>query len=688
MNSLSVAFEPLVSFPWLVAAALVALAVAAFLLIARMRGAWLRIGALAALLLALLNPVAENEERDPLSSVVAVVVDRSDSQAMDGRGERTDAILAGLEERVARFPEFELRTIETAPGDGETRLFEAREAALADVPRARVAGTILLTDGQVHDVPADPAATFEDGKPIHTLLTGREGEFDRRIEIVASPRFGIVGTEQEIAFRAVDDGAEIAAPAQVEVRVNGDTVAQQSIAVGPQFNIVFEVPRGGRNIVEVLVDPVEGEVTRGNNRAVTELEGIRENLRVLLVSGEPHSGERTWRNLLKADPSVDLVHFTILRPPEKQDGTPIDELSLIAFPTRELFLEKIDEFDLIILDRYQRRGVLPTIYFDNIARYVENGGALLVAAGPDFAGPLSIASTPLYPALPAFPAGTMTEEPFTPRLSEGGQRHPVTRDLPGSGEEPPAWGRWFRSVDVATSEGDAVLTGADDAPLLVLNRYGEGRVALMLSDHGWLWARGVEGGGPHVPLYRRMAHWLMGEPELEEEALTATAERGDLLITRQTMGDEPGEASVITPDGSTDTLALAEEGPGRYEARIADASNGLWQIANGDLRALAYVGDPSAPELRETVATADRLAPVGEATGGAVLAAYANDALALPNILPTRAGAPTTGRGWIGLERTDETVLRGVDRLPLFSGFLGLAVLLLALGGLWYREGR
>ncbi len=181
------------------------------------------------------------------------------------------------------------------------------------------------------------------------------------------------------------------------------------------------MPRGGNNILEFAVAPVPGEVTEANNRAVHVLDGIRENLRVLLVSGEPHSGERAWRNLLKSDASVDLVHFTILRPPEKQDGTPINELSLIAFPTRELFVEKIKEFDLIIFDRYQHRGVLPIIYYDNIAQYVENGGALLIAAGPEHAGPDSIASTPLSAVLPANPTGTMDEKAFYPRLTDEGR---------------------------------------------------------------------------------------------------------------------------------------------------------------------------------------------------------------------------------------------------------------------------
>ena len=140
------------------------------------------------------------------------------------------------------------------------------------------------------------------------------------------------------------------------------------------------------------------------------------------MSGEPHAGERTWRNLLKSDASVDLVHFTILRPPEKQDGTPINELSLIAFPTRELFQQKINEFQLIIFDRYARQGVLPVIYFDNIARYVRQGGAVLVAAGnPHDASQTSIWRTPLDVILPAEPSGRTSDGPFRPRLDRSRQ---------------------------------------------------------------------------------------------------------------------------------------------------------------------------------------------------------------------------------------------------------------------------
>ena len=186
-----------------------------------------------------------------------------------------------------------------------------------------------------------------------------------------------------------------------------------------------------RVVVEAAAGPQE--ITLANNRAAFTLAGVRDRLRVLLVSGEPHPGERAWRNLLKSDPAIDLVHFTILRPIEKaqNDNALESELALIEFPQDELFIEKLTEFDLVIFDRFTDRGVLNPFHFDNLARYVEGGGAVLVASGPEFAGPYSIAGQRNFSfVLPAAPQGDAIEAPFRPRISETGERHPVTAQLP------------------------------------------------------------------------------------------------------------------------------------------------------------------------------------------------------------------------------------------------------------------
>jgi hypothetical protein len=636
---MSLAFDPFLPLPAILAIGVIALLLIGWAIAKRMRGAALRALALAALVLALANPVANFEDREPVTSVVAIVVDRSPSQMSGDRTARTDAALKALTERIARYPAFESRVIEAVTDPDaqspSTRLFEALASGIRDVPSSRLAGAVMITDGQVHDVPGSLSALGLDA-PLHGLIVGEPDERDRRVDIVRSPRFGIVGEDQEIVYRVSEDGAASpGGPVNVTVRVNGDEIATETAVAGEETPFYLNLPRGGENIVEFSVDELDGEVTTANNHTVTLIEGIRENLRVLLVSGAPHSGERAWRNLLKSDASVDLVHFTILRPPEKQDGTPISELSLIAFPTRELFVEKIDEFDLIIFDRYQNRGVLPVLYYDYIARYVEDGGALLVAAGPELAGVESIAETPLAPALPAVPTGAVTEAGYYPRLSDNGRRHPVTRTLPGALSEPPDWGRWFRTVGVGDTAGDVVMRGAANEPLLVLNRYGEGRVAMLLSDHGWLWARGFEGGGPHVALYRRIAHWLMKEPSLEEEALRATANGRTLVIERQTMSDVTDPATIELPSGETREVILAPAGDGLFRSELALDQPGLVEVTSGDLRALAHVGAVDAPEFRATVSTTGVIAPVSEETGGLTTRVNAT-ASDLPQILPTR----------------------------------------------------
>src|SRR5256884_5105562 len=386
-----IAFTPLVPtlVLWLALAAIAV--IAAWLLLGRARGAAVRVPALALILRALANPSFTREDREPLSSVATVVIDKSPSQNFGERTRETREAQEALVDSLKKIKGLEVRVVEAGQADGETdgtRLFGALSSALSDVPIDRVAGAFMITDGRVHDIPANAAAVgFQ--APVHALVTGRKDERDRRIAISAAPRFGIVDQPQTITYR-LDDQGVIGERAKITVRRDGEVINERTLTSGQTANVEIDIKHAGPNIVEIEASPLENELTLVNNRAVVAIDGVRDKLRVLLVSGEPHSGERTWRNLLKSDASVDLIHFTILRPPEEQDGTPITELSLIAFPTRELFQQRIHEFHLIIFDRYSRQGVLPPAYFDNIARYVRQGGAVLVAAGPDYASQTSI----------------------------------------------------------------------------------------------------------------------------------------------------------------------------------------------------------------------------------------------------------------------------------------------------------
>ncbi len=692
--NLSVSFEPFFQWPVIALASALVLALAATGVLRRARGAWLRLGAASMLSLALTNPVFLNEQRDPVKSVVAIVADRSQSQTFGERTKQTDEALKTLQERIGRFNLFDVRIVEAARADGaenrsSTRLFSALTEALRDVPPGRVAGAVIVTDGQVHDVPNMKSVLGFDA-PLHALITGRESDTDRVVQFTQSPKFGITGKPLILEYLVSDEGLRAqTGEVRVRVLVNGEPVAEEVAILGVKKPLELTLDRAGTNIVELTVDPVEDEVSQTNNQAVAIVEGVRENLRVLLVSGEPHAGERTWRNLLKSDASVDLVHFTILRPPEKQDGTPINELSLIAFPTRELFVDRIRDFDLIIFDRYQHRDVLPTLYYDYITQYVEQGGALLIAAGPEYAGEMTIANTPLVGALPATPTGDVTEQGFLPQLTELGKRHPVTRGLEGSASEPPNWSRWFRVINVDNPVGEIVMKGAGDRPLLILNRKEKGRVGMFLSDQGWLWARGFEGGGPYVSLYRRIAHWLMKEPELEEEALTASGKEQSLEISRQTMTDEVPVADVTLPSGAKASVKLTRVEPGLFKGKLETSEIGLFRIANGDLTALTHVGPANAPEFLSTVSTLEKLAHLVRETGGTIerLSDGSGD-VAVPDILPVRGRMEASSGDWLGLRTTDETTLRSVSRLPLFAGILGLGALLMMLASTWYREGR
>jgi len=682
-------FAPLVPLPVLLGAIAVCVVMAALLLFVRSRGAWIRTLALACVALALANPSFTREDRDPLPSVVAVVVDKSPSQGFGDRLAQTEAARAAVMQRLSRVAGLEVRAVEAAQADGETdgtRLFSALSATLADVPPDRVAGAILITDGRVHDVPTDTMA-LGFAAPVHALITGHPDERERRVALISAPRFGIVGQSQTIVFKVEDRGAP-PGPVSVTIRRDGDTLEARTVESGETVRVQVAIPHAGPNIVEIEAAPLEGELTSVNNRAVVSVDGVRDKLRVLLVSGEPHAGERTWRNLLKSDASVDLVHFTILRPPEKQDGTPINELSLIAFPTRELFQQKINEFQLIIFDRYARQGVLPIIYFDNIARYVREGGAVLVAAGPDYASPTSIWRTPLDAILPAEPSGEMTEEPFHAHLTELGKRHPVTRGLEGSDSEPPHWSRWFRLVDTRAATGTAVMQGPGDKPLLLLSREGEGRVALLLSDHIWLWARGYEGGGPHLDLLRRLSHWLMKQPDLEEEALKLSVSNRELEVHRQTMAETVDPVTVTSPSGKTQVLALDAAGPGEWRGTVTADELGLWRASDGKLNALVNVGPPNPKEFAEVTSSVDVLSPLTTATGGDTRRLDDGSGLSIPRILAVRSSDTFKGDDWIGLKMRDASVVRGIGVLPVFSGLLGLLLLIGSLAATWLREGR
>ena len=690
-SAVSVAFDPLV--PWSVIAVLCGIGLVLVLLGLRAgaRGTIWRLGSIVVVLAALANPALIEEQRKPIADVALIVVDDSDSMAIGERRKQVQTARESLKRKLGQQEGLEVREVVLPPAHiqlgserpGGTRLIETMRSALVEVPPERLAGVVLLTDGQVHDVPAALPPELG-GAPLHGLIAGKKNERDRLIIVEQSPRFGVVGREVTTKFR-VEDPAGGTAP--VTLSVGGEVVKRIDVPVGKSVELPIRVGNPGANVVELEVGAGPSELTLDNNRALFTINGVRDRLRVLLVSGEPYQGERAWRNLLKSDPAVDLVHFTILRTPQKDDFTPVRELSLIVFPMRELFEQKLKEFDLIIFDRYESGNLITRDYFRNITEYVKNGGALLVSVGPVFATQRSLYRTPLGAILPAAPLGDVLETPFKPKVTEIGQRHPVSANLPQAGQpdKEPDWGRWFRLVTSRTERGNAVLSGAEDKPLVILDRVGEGRVAQLMSDHLWLWNRGIDGGGPQPELVRRVAHWLMKEPDLEEEALRATAVGGRIEVTRRTLATTFPPVTMTSPDGTTRKLDLRQTAPGLGLGVVDVDKPGLYRFDDGTLRTVAAVGSPDPLEFSDVRATETKLKPLVEASGGGMLWLVDQPD---PDIRTVRPGRAAGGSDWIGLRRNEGYTVAGINQLPLLPGILVALVFLMAIGSAWWREGR
>jgi uncharacterized membrane protein len=663
----------------------------------RARGAMLRTAGFAVLLLWLSGPLLVQESRVGLPDIGLLVVDQTASMQIGARARLTEAAQSNIVQQAEKLPGLELRTI-TVPegGNSGTNLFSAIERALADIPRSRLAGAILLTDGEVHDTPAVEQATrLLDGSPLNVLIPAAGEETDRRLRIIEAPSYGLVG--KSVTLRAIVEDLGVtrpSGPARLTLRRDGEPVRTESVPVGIEQSIDIPITRAGPTVIELSAEALPGEISPLNNRAVIEINGVRDRLRVLLISGEPHSGERTWRRLLKADPAVDLVHFTILRPPEKDDQTPLNELALIAFPVRELFLDKLDSFDLIVLDRFQNRGLLPTPYLGYIADHIRDGGALLLSVGPEFAGATSLADTPLGSVLPARPGPGrgVINGAFRPEVTALGARHPVTQALAGANipgnNAPPDWGSWYRRIDPVAVRGDVLMSAPDGGPLLITGRYGKGRAALLLSDQIWLWSRGHQGGGPQAELLRRVAHWLMQEPELEENALTARVADASLLIERRTTDPAAPEAVTVTdPDGKRSSTDLLTAGPGRATASLPASLPGVWQVTDGIRTAYAASGAANPPELADLRATASLLSPVARASGGGVHWLGSGAAPAMPELRRTEAGRNASGSAWIGLSARHDHIVTGIAGLALLPVWLALPMMLGLLLAAWRREG-
>jgi len=687
---MNITFMPGLPMPFLFLLAFALLAVVAALFWFGQRGRFLRAAAALLLMGAIANPVIHQDETEKLTDIAVILVDHTDSQKLTQRINQTDKAAADLRNSIEQLGNTEVRVItmnsNMEDASGGTKAFTALARAVADIPPSRFSGAVMITDGQVHDVPNAQSLSALVG-PIHAILAGSRKESDRKLVIDHAPEYVLVGEAATINFHVEDQGGN-GADVPVSVSLPGEDPQNLVVKPGAAAEVTIPITHGGQNYISLSAELRSGELSAANNTSLAIINGIRDRLRVLLVSGQPNAGERTWRNLLKADTSVDLIHFTILRPAEKQDATPLNELSLIAFPTKELFVDKLSKFDLVIFDRYRRESVLPDSYLGNVAEYVRNGGALLIASGPDFAEVGGLASTPLEDVLAAEPTGQITETPFKPKLSATGEKHPITQSLKGASRTAPAWGQWFRLVDATpiTADGDTqvLLEGPDAKPLLVTRRVGKGRVAQLLSDQGWLWARGYDGGGPEAELLKRIAHWSMKQPELEEERIAAHGQNLDIIVDRYGLKPKYETALARSPSGKERQIPFTEVGPGHFQGRFTPEEAGTYAVIDGDLQAVAAAGNGDSREVSDLLATDKILVPAVKATGGGVF--WLEDGL--PRLTTQAASQIYAGAGYLALRANGQTRTLAVRELDLFATLLSLAALLVLVSVMWRREGH
>ena len=687
----NIAFDPLVSMNIIVALTLLGILAAILTGASRLRSFILRTLAVLFLTLALLNPQTVEEEKDALKDELLIITDTSESATLGGRDKKIEAIVQELKQSLASSDNLEITEIRTGDDQDGTKLATQMIEALSSLPQNRLAGVIAITDGQVHDIPENPEGLLPKDIPFHAIILDDQESRDRRISALVAPRFGLVGEQADFEVKVDDPGHE-GETAIIQIRVNGELIARFPATIGNKVSIPIEIERRGTNTVELRVVQAPDELTLKNNIFVSEISGIRDHMRVLLVTGEPHRGGRAWRNLLKSDPAVEMVHFTILTTPGvKVTNASTNELSLIAFPTRQLFEEKLDEFDLIIFDQFARRRVpgrggraspiLLPYYIQNIATYVENGGALLIATGPAFATEASLYRSALAAVLPARPTGDIAEYAYKPALTDKGRRHPVTSGF--SGKEDQSWGNWFRIVESDVISGHVLMEGPAGEPLLVMEKVGDGRVGMLMSDQAWLWARGYDGGGPYSELFRRLAHWLLGEPDLDAEKLTAMVNGDELIIERQTLGDGDQKVVVQKPDGTAETIKLEDIGDGLFRGIGKTSGQGAYILKSGDVNTVTAIGALNPKEYGNLAPTADILKPLTVITGGTI-----SNSADLPSIRQVKRGANTSGDNWMGLVKNNQFVTRNSKRRPLAPGLLFFALSMACLAWAWRREGQ
>jgi uncharacterized membrane protein len=564
------------------------------------------------------------------------------------------------------------------PAGRGTLIRQALEQVRARYDTGDLAGIVLLSDGVAT---GELAAGGRDGLTrdflrsldarVHTVWTGQPGLKDVSVAKVMADEFAFARTvvKVEAVIRSTGYG-ERRVP--VTLSRDGEALRRKWVTVGGKrveatVSFEFTPAKIGRYVYAISTPVADEEAVAQNNARAFVVRVIRDKIRVLQVAGRPSWDVRALRGMLKQNPNVDLISFFILRTEDDMPMASNAELSLIPFPTRELFLEELPSFDVIVLQNFNFRPYGITPYLENVRSYVEGGGGLVMLGGDLSFASGRYTSTPVAEALPvelpnamAPPEALLDTGKFSPQLTELGQIHPLTALRYETADNLARW------AALPALEGVNIVLGAKDKasvlavhprlktrsgermPVVVAGEYGDGRSLAVTTDSLWKWGfvaagrRGDEGRS-YSRFWENAIRWLTHDPDLRYlhvdsdrvEYEPGNSVRLDLrLLDRDYTPHARGKISLAVrsgPDPSKTrevakaTVETSADGEAHHE--LAGLAPGISRdtakatVGGRDVEATdIFLVREATAELDRPAATGELLADLAEQTGGRAMA--------------------------------------------------------------------
>ncbi len=577
--------------------------------------------------LIILQPSIKIEKGKVQKSILTFVIDNTDSQKLSSRHNLYKKIYENILKKVEKDKKFfdileiavdnekyarrfgsveKIRDSKNKPtyiyhkNDSSTKMLDYILSEVNKFPVKKMSSIFFFTDGQIHEN-KDEWKKKQFDIPSYFIIPNSNLFNDTRLDLGSFPEYVEVGEEVELDVTASIFGKR--KKDNLTLTIFGSSEETRSIKFegNETKKVRLKVNKPGENFYIFNLSSKGGEVSLSNNQKIIKINASRKKLKVLLISGEPYLGTRVWRNFLKSDPAVQLIHMTVLRPPEKIDSTEMKELSLIPFPVRELFEKKIKNFNLVIFDNFKGKNILTPLYFQNLIKFVESGGAILEITGPSYNSRSSLFRTEIGRVLPGIPSGKSLRGEFKPILTKLGTKHPITRSLFEDYQE---YGKWYEMNQVTIDEEDTsiLMTGIQNNPLLAIKNIDKGRIAQIYSHHIWLWKNISSEKGPYKKLIRNLAHWLMQEPKLEADRLEISNDDKFIYIDKKNfknIGSYEDSVVVIGPEGNKSKIKLLKIDQENSKAKFRYNKDGYYLLFNKSLVKKFMTPDFSSRELTD-----------------------------------------------------------------------------------------